>query len=763
MSPLLRALEREFKDVTGHPVQYDAQFREAAVRFTDWLSDRELLPLEMRRTSFLAHVNRKFRVNAKPIGVLYASAAAHGYTFNYPQKQQIQLAFDRCDPELFAAVIAQVVPNAAVREGLAAVFEPFSFDRTIEVLKSECNAPSRLRKPSNGRDVSRDILQSQFGAYLYCAARPQQAHEYFDPTYDEANYCESFWHQLHARASHLFDRDHALYVLHIATDLLAGTRVEQTRERACSWLADAYSQLNNHSYVAILIDSVQDDAHRRQWALAADLALFAERHLNRPLTKPYFRWKQILSDTRRHIPRVSVARARFDLVSDGFVYRDCFVVSDQSHEPRLLLLLQKNERDETLIPCPTCRSHDVQGNSYPTLGVRSWECNNLLCPDRSKYNRGKRYSFKGLLMQQAIEDPRNTIPTESVRTWLRDVQPYRTDTDILEMLIRHYSLSGDTVHLFDWSEDEPQSVLGRTIEVNRLPDKARGVYADFQDGPLFHRFLAASPNRNGDYQKLGDDACQVFCGNALYVLRQTPSDVFDGAVTSPPYYNAKSYSYWPNLYCYLHDMHAIGTEVFRCLRPGSLYLYNIFDCFDNERIIAMSAMGQKRLTLSAFAVDSFRRIGFEMVGAIAWDKGDIEGKRGFNAGNYSPYYQSPFNCWEHILVVRKPAERAELPVPELPTVLRVGPVIKYVNGQNIHGHTAPFPDEIPALLIAGLPAGSCVLDPFAGSLTTGRVADRMSVKSVCIELHREYCELGLLLLNRQRAAALQQSRQRQLF
>ena len=54
----------------------------------------------------------------------------------------------------------------------------------------------------------------------------------------------------------------------------------------------------------------------------------------------------------------------------------------------------------------------------------------------------------------------------------------------------------------------------------------------------------------------------------------------------------------------------------------------------------------------------FRRVGFRLCGNVVWDKGDIEGKRAFNSGNYSPYYQSPFNCWEHILVFGKPEDRA---------------------------------------------------------------------------------------------------------
>jgi len=52
-----------------------------------------------------------------------------------------------------------------------------------------------------------------------------------------------------------------------------------------------------------------------------------------------------------------------------------------------------------------------------------------------------------------------------------------------------------------------------------------------------------------------------------------------------------------------------------------------------------------------------RRVGFELQGNTAWYKGEIEGKRNYNQGNRSPYYQAPLNCWEHCLVFRKPGGR----------------------------------------------------------------------------------------------------------
>lgn len=66
------------------------------------------------------------------------------------------------------------------------------------------------------------------------------------------------------------------------------------------------------------------------------------------------------------------------------------------------LIFEKNIRDERPVYCPACRTSNIQGNSYPILNVRSWECENPLCPERSKYNRGKRYAFSSSMRQELI-------------------------------------------------------------------------------------------------------------------------------------------------------------------------------------------------------------------------------------------------------------------------------------------------------------------------------------------------------------------------
>lgn len=57
-------------------------------------------------------------------------------------------------------------------------------------------------------------------------------------------------------------------------------------------------------------------------------------------------------------------------------------------------------------------------------------------------------------------------------------------------------------------------------------------------------------------------------------------------------------------------------------------------------------------------------------------------------------------------------------------------------------HFATFPEEIPKIcILAGTKAGDTVLDPFAGSGTTGKVALELGRKAVLIELNPNYIKL----------------------
>ena len=373
----------------------------------------------------------------------------------------------------------------------------------------------------------------------------------------------------------------------------------------------------------------------------------------------------------------------------------------------------------------------------------------MFCSDKSKYNRGKRYSLASLIKQEAINDESNLILNGTIKKFGLDVVDEVDDKLLLSFLVKHYSLFNDNVELMSFADFEKSKFAGRNIKTDKRIYKGENELKEFYNSAFFKRFIIEKKSTGkGAFSNLSKiPEVYVYNGDSTNVLKQFLNNSIDAAVTSPPYYNARSYSQWANIYCYLYDMYNNAREVYRVLKPGATYLYNIFDYFDNENNIVYSAMGKKRLILGAYVMKMFKEIGFDLMDNIIWDKGHIQGNRSNNQGNNSPYYQAPLNCYEHIIYFRKPGE--ELPHFDLPKILKLHPVVKMIKGENILGHTAPFPKEIPELLTKRLKPDSIILDPYSGSFTTARQANTDGIKSVSIEMSKEYCELGLSLINKE--------------
>jgi len=735
----------DFASITGIKPVFDKEYKEAVLSFCSFLSSKKLRPLKTRCFEFISYMNKKFRLNSSSLAAFYKSSAEMGYTFNYHQKQIIQSAFDSSDISILSSHLKDRRIPKDKTSALLSLFLPIKEKDTLQFLRSECKDPSKLRTARGSRNIKAEIIKSQFSSFLYTSLNERFLHSYFDCSFKSTSYESSFWKHLHNNEGSLFDRQNALHFLTIDQTLFDKcSDLASFRSVVSHFVERSFTHLNNYGFLCIFLKPLRFMDRSIEWELAADIILFSEKFRSDFLEKYYFQSERIKKETNSYIKELDSLNLDFSRVNEGFTYKDTFVFGDSSNLINgVLLVLQKNQRDETLIPCPKCRSSDVQGNSYPSLGVRSWECSNLLCPDRSKYNRGKRYSFKALMMQQAIEDDLNQIPSPLVKKWKRDVLLNVSSEEANEMVLRFFSMNGDTARIFN-SMDFKDKGLGRFIkheafEYNLSPHP-------FWNSVFFHKYLQLKKSAPEKPIELGDASNSVINGDSLSVLKGFPDSSFDGAVTSPPYYNAREYSQWPNIFCYLYDIYNINKEVFRTLKPGSIFLFNIFDYFDNENVVAFSAMGQKRMILSAYTVDLFRRIGFVLHGNIVWDKCEIEGKRAFNAGNFSPFYQSPLNCWEHIFIFYKPGSHSTDNLILKSGILPLKPVLKMVRGKNTHGHSAPFPDQIPELLASHLSPSQRILDPFAGSLTTGRVAKSFGIKSTCIEKSLDYCKLGTRIM-----------------
>ena len=85
-----------------------------------------------------------------------------------------------------------------------------------------------------------------------------------------------------------------------------------------------------------------------------------------------------------------------------------------------IFVFYKHRLDETLYPCPICGCLKINGNAYSGIGIKSWECKNLECFERSAGNRGKRFSARTQLMT-GLQQPENLVSEDLLHKWRRDI------------------------------------------------------------------------------------------------------------------------------------------------------------------------------------------------------------------------------------------------------------------------------------------------------------------------------------------------------
>jgi len=329
-------------------------------------------------------------------------------------------------------------------------------------------------------------------------------------------------------------------------------------------------------------------------------------------------------------------------------------------------------------------------------------------------------------------------------------------------------------------------------------------------GIFYKKLLFQDKNSDFDNQvfdkvEQNKDKIQIYWGNSLDFLKSMPSDSIQMMVTSPPYYNARAYSQWDNINLYLEDMRKIIKESFRVLENHRVFVWNVGDIFDNDRLTTKSVWGKRRIPLSAYFINIFEQEGFTFVDDIIWDKGEVESKRHMNGGKNTPFYQYPLNCYEHILIFHKhELDKRKIPCPVCASlnvngntqseigiqswecknvrcaersasnrgkrfsdktnlvqywyesfldseisqdfiknwrrdIVKIKPVFKINNkGENVLGHSAPFPSEIPEMAIRYFSfPGDKILDPFGGSFTSCISAHLLGRTGIGCEINKE--------------------------
>jgi len=218
-------------------------------------------------------------------------------------------------------------------------------------------------------------------------------------------------------------------------------------------------------------------------------------------------------------------------------------------------------------------------------------------------------------------------------------------------------------------------------------------------------------------------------------------------VTSPPYFNApfdykglfKSYGQ------YLGVLRKVAKEIYRVLQDGRIAVLNIDDMLIN---------GEK-FPIVADATKIFQEAGFRYRDRIIWKKPDgylrISRRSGVILQNPYPMYFYPDNLLENIIIFQKGKfnyrsiskevrENSRVDIKELQNnkwYMTLWEMTNVLPGSDLEKDIAAFPEELPYRVIKLFSyKGETVLDPFAGSGTTMKVAKLLERNSIGIEIKK---------------------------
>ena len=248
----------------------------------------------------------------------------------------------------------------------------------------------------------------------------------------------------------------------------------------------------------------------------------------------------------------------------------------------------------------------------------------------------------------------------------------------------------------------------------------------------------------GDLGVLPDELVnRVVCGDSRN-MREVPDNSVHMMVTSPPYNATKTYDADLALSEYLELLRGVFDECYRVLVPGGRACINVAN------------LGRKPyIPLSSFINQIMIEIGFLPRGEIIWNKAASAGVSCAWGSWKSASNPILRDVHEYILVFSKgeyklPRGRNEKDEGRVDTIGKEEFIewtksiwtFPTVSAKRV-GHPAPFPVELPRRCMELYTfTGDVVLDPFAGSGSTGIAAKKNDRKYLLFDISQEYCELA---------------------
>ncbi|HFK4761151.1 TPA: adenine-specific DNA-methyltransferase [Citrobacter farmeri] len=256
-------------------------------------------------------------------------------------------------------------------------------------------------------------------------------------------------------------------------------------------------------------------------------------------------------------------------------------------------------------------------------------------------------------------------------------------------------------------------------------------------------------NSRFEPQYFGDDSTSIIHGDALTELKKLPTESVDLIFADPPYNIGKDFDgmveSWDES-VFLDWLYACIEECHRVLKKqGTMYIMNSTENMPH--------------------IDLKCRTLFTIKSRIVWsyDSSGVQAKKFFGS-MYEPILmmvkdarQYTFNSNAILVETKTGAKRALIDYRKNPpqpynTQKVPGNVWEFSRVRYLMDEYENHPTQKPVallkrIILASSNPGDTVLDPFAGSFTTGAVAVESARKFIGIEVNNEYVKMGLRRLN----------------
>lgn len=246
------------------------------------------------------------------------------------------------------------------------------------------------------------------------------------------------------------------------------------------------------------------------------------------------------------------------------------------------------------------------------------------------------------------------------------------------------------------------------------------------------------------------------------LLKEMPESSVDLVVTSPPYDDLRDYK--DRLTWNFDVFKVIAEQLYRVVKDGGVVVWVVGD---------KTVKGNKSLTSYRQAL-YFQELGFNMYDVIIYEK----------AGTAPPHPNRYFNAFEYMFVLSKGRPKTINLLQDRPnkwagystygdvtrreqdgSLTNKGKKIikehsvrtnvwRYVNGKGYstkdeiaYLHPAIFPEKlVEDHILSWSEVGDIVLDPFGGSGTTAKIAEKLGRRWILIEAVKEYCDIAAIRL-----------------